>query len=138
MKNIILFLIITSSISTFSQKDKPKNEMNFSGEYFGEFNDIKNTKGTIELFLYQSQNGYSDGIILIKKNNTEIISGIIRINGNGKFISGNFTPSKIKNINWNSEKTKNIAPKDSYECGWNLFGEFKDKSGNLIRGKAVP
>ena len=31
-----------------------------------------------------------------------------------------------------------MLPKNSYECGWNLYGEFKDKNGNLIIGKAVP
>ena len=66
MKKIILIIII-SSISTFAQKEKSKNEINFSGEYIGEFSDLKNIKGTIELFLYESKNGFSDGIILMKK-----------------------------------------------------------------------
>jgi hypothetical protein len=134
MKKTILILLIISSFQNFAQKDK--KQIKFSGEYIGKFTDLKKNTGTMELFLYQSNNGFSEGIVKMNKNDSKIITGVIRINGNENFISGNFSPSEIKNNLWNNEKTKESIPKDSYECGWNFFGELK-KEGIII-GKAVP
>ena len=119
-----------------SKKEKSKTD--FSGEFKGSFSDLKGGKGTIELFLYQSNNGFSEGIILMRKDNDNIITGVLRIVGNGKFITGNFSPSQIKNTFWNPESKSIIIPENSYQCGWNFYGEIKDDKGKLITGKAVP
>jgi hypothetical protein len=134
MKKAILILLLISSFQTFAQKDK--KQIDSSGEYIGKFSDLKKNTGTMELFLYQSNNGFSEGIVKMKINDSKIITGVIRISGNEVFISGNFSPSEIKNNLWNTEKTKEMTPKDSYECGWSFYGEFKN--GKSIIGKAVP
>jgi PBP1b-binding outer membrane lipoprotein LpoB len=151
MKKIAFILVITFLFQACAQNNSIKydhesttrekrnnNDINFTGEFNGTFTDLKKEKGTIELFLYQSNNGFSEGIILMTKSDTKIITGVLSINGNGKFLTGNFSPSEIKNTLWSSQNKNAVTPENSYQCGWSFYGEIKDEKGKLIVGKAVP
>ena len=148
MKKILFILFLFSIIQACSQQKSKEvkaeygtvtfDEVGFSGEYSGSFKDLKNDGGTIELFLYQSNNGFSEGIIILKKKDGKLVTGVAQVTGNGKFLNGNFTPSIIKNSVLRSEKVKNLDSISSYQCGWRFYGEIKDETGNMISGKAVP
>jgi hypothetical protein len=142
MRNIFAVLMIIFSFQTFAQDNKSKDGINFSGEYIGTFTDINNTEGTMQLYLYQSVNGKTSGIIVLNRNlngKKEITTGTISIKGNSEFISGHFMPSKIVYGNPREIENENlIVSYDSYTCRWEIFGEMMDKKGNTITGKAVP
>jgi len=138
MKRILLLISLITSFSFFAQGDNSKNEIQFSGEYTGKFTDLNNNQGTIQLFLYSFKNGASEGIILMKKNDLKTITGTIRITGNEKHLSGQFTPSKIKNTTSNTQYNPSSTSTDSFECMWNLYGEIQGHDKRLIKGKAVP
>lgn len=134
---IILLLVLFTAPSAISQRNKQSYEARISGEYSGVFTDIKNEKGTIELFLYQSNQSFTGGIVVLKMNSNpnKVITGTIQLQGNEQFISGGFTPSEIKNIGIEAN-AEMMPPKSSYECGWSFYGEMK--SPESIIGKAVP
>lgn len=135
--SIILILVLFSAPAAISQRNKQSNEASISGEYSGVFSDLNNEKGTIDLYLYQSKQGFTGGIVVMKMdtNPTKVITGTIHLQGTDQFISGSFTPSEIKNFGM--EANNNVtAPKSSYECGWSFYGEMK--SSVKIIGKAVP
>ena len=142
MKKVFSVLMIILSFQALAQDDKSKDGIDFSGEYSGTFTDIKNTEGTMQLFLYQSDKGHTSGIIVLNRivnGNTEVTTGTIKIGGNGEFINGSFMPSEIKFINPREVEDGIIKNTyDSYSCRWEIFGELTDKKGNSIIGKAVP
>jgi hypothetical protein len=142
MRNVFLVLMIILSFQTFAQDDKSKDGIDYSGEYSGTFTDIKNTEGTMQLFLYQSDKGHTSGIIVLNRivnGNAEVTTGTIKIGGNGEFINGSFMPSEINYINPREGEEGNIQNSfDSYSCRWEIYGELTDKNGNTIIGKAVP
>lgn len=142
MKIVLNFLMIILSFQAFAQDDKSKDGIDYSGEYSGTFIDIKNTEGTMQLFLYQSVKGHTSGIIVLTRiinGKNEVTTGTITITGNGEFISGHFMPSEI-NYGNQREIEDGILDKsyDSYFCRWEIFGEMMDKKGNSIVGRAVP
>ena len=146
MKKVLIFLLVLNIFQSCNKQVRNKVDsktdvvLDFSGEYSGTFTDLKNIEGKIELSLYQSKNGLTGGIIILKKKNTEenLITGTVNVMGDGKIINGNFIPSVIDHTVLYPDKGKNLVSIDSYQCSWNFYGEIKDESGNLITGKAVP
>lgn len=139
MKKLLTFLLLLLFIapSAISQRNKQSNEAAISGEYSGVFTDIKNGKGAIDLFLYQANQGFTEGIVVMKmdSNPNKAITGIIHLQGNGQYISGSFNPSVIHHFGMEANGEKMVA-KSSYECGWSFYGEMK--TPEKIVGKAVP
>jgi len=142
MRKIISIIFIILSYNTVAQDDNTKEKIDYSGEYSGAFIDIKNTEGTIQLFLYQTVKGHTSGIIVLDRivnGENEVTTGTIKIDGNDDFISGHFMPSEIKYSNPREGEDGIInKPYDSYSCRWEIFGEMSDKKGNTIIGRAVP
>lgn len=143
MKILLTGLMIILSFHAFAQDDKSKDGIDYSGEYSGNFTDLKGADGILELFLYQSDKGKTEGIIVLTRTvngKDELTTGKITIEGNGEFINGHFTPSKIFYGSNAREIEDGVLDKsiDSYSCRWEIFGEMMDKKGNSIVGRAVP
>lgn len=142
MKKVFILLFVIISLQSVAQKHQLNDGMNFSGEYNGVFSDIINNAGTLQLFLFQSNNGSMEGLVVMKKiqgDSTSIHTGTITIRGEGKYISGNFMPSEFRNdFNPVSSYLEVQAPGGSYQCRWSIFGEINTDTGLSILGKAVP
>ena len=146
MKRIILAILILNILHSCAHSEEKKSDIktdvivDFTGEYFGTFSDLKNNEGQIKLSLYQSNNGITGGIITLQKNGDgeKLITGVINVMGDGNIINGNFAPSVINQTTLYNDKKKNVETVDSYQCVWNFYGKIKGETGNLIIGKAVP
>ena len=142
MRTGFLVLLIILSFNAYTQDEKSKEQLDYSGEYSGSFTDLKNAEGTIQLFLYQSDKGHSSGIIVLNRivNGENIITtGTITISGNNEFIDGHFMPSEIHYGKQREVENEDLDLSfDSYSCRWELFGKLEDKNNLSITGKAVP
>ncbi|MFA5418927.1 MAG: hypothetical protein WC341_10765 [Bacteroidales bacterium] len=143
MKRILLLFLLVVALPTFAQKEHPGKSINYNGEYNGTFADRKNNTGTIQLFLNQTIDNNTDGLVIIQKkrgDSTTLVTGTIMIRkANQMYFSGNFTPSELRSdFNPLSSTLPAVLAVDSYQCRWALYGTMSTDNGLTIMGKAVP